>query len=381
VASLLLVRRKTPEEQIRDFLGLKPVPIALALVVGVAAVGAVARLWWTQGRDRWLGDVQYLSGSEGEVERPAGARETVVVEYTPPEVGRPGRPLRPAEIGVLMDERADTLDVSATIVDLAVRGYLKIIEQEKKGEYTLQRLREPDGPLLPYEASLLRALFKKAKDGLVKLDDLEDKFYDDLSEVKSQLYGQTVKADGMFPRNPETVRMAYVLGGVGLATIGGVPAVLLGGLFGVGILGFPVILGGLALAAVGSGMSRRTGAGRELFRRARGFREYMVTAETDRQRFNEDINLFEKYLPYAIVYRCTEKWAKAFEGLARQPNTGAWYVSPYPFVMTDFSNSIGGFSSSISSAMASTPSSSGGSGFGGGGGAGGGGGGGGGGSW
>ena len=46
-----------------------------------------------------------------------------------------------------MDERADTLDVTATIVDLAVRGYLKITEVEKKWlfgsrDYTLDRLRE-----------------------------------------------------------------------------------------------------------------------------------------------------------------------------------------------------------------------------------------------
>jgi hypothetical protein len=32
-----------------------------------------------------------------------------------------------------MDERADTLDVSATIVDLAVRGHLQIKELPKGG--------------------------------------------------------------------------------------------------------------------------------------------------------------------------------------------------------------------------------------------------------
>ena len=39
------------------------------------------------------------------------------VEFAPPEGMRPG------QVGTLVDEQANTLDVSATIVDLAVRGY------------------------------------------------------------------------------------------------------------------------------------------------------------------------------------------------------------------------------------------------------------------
>ena len=376
VPAPFLVERKSVGEQIRDFLGLKPLPIAVALLVGLAAFGAIGRLWWTQGRDRWYGDVQYLSGSQVEEAKPLGARETVVVEYTPPDVGR--RPLRPAEVGVLMDERADTLDVSATIVDLAVRGYLRITEEEKR-KYSLTKLREPDHAMLPYEASLLRALFK-GTDGAVKLDDLEDKFYSDLAEVKSQLYAVSVKEDRMFRTSPETIRMMYRIGGLVAASISAV-LVYVFGLAGAGIVGFPVVLASLAIAALAGLMPRRTAAGRELYRRARGFREYMVTAETDRARFAEEVGIFEKYLPYAIVYRCTEKWAKAFEGLERQPDTSGWYSSPYPFVAASFADNIGSFSSSVSSAMTSTPSSSGSSGFGGGGGAGGGGGGGGGGSW
>jgi hypothetical protein len=64
-----------------------------------------------------------------------------------------------------------------------------------------------------------------------------------------------------------------------------------------------------------------------------------------------------------------------------EPNTGNWYVGAAPFHAVAFSQSLQGFSSSMSSAIASTPGGSGGSGFSGGGFSGGGGGGGGGGSW
>ena len=117
-----------------------------------------------------------------------------------------------------------------------------------------------------------------------------------------------------------------------------------------------------------------------MYRRVLGFREYMEVAETDRQRFYEEENIFQEYLPYAIVFGSVDKWAKAFEDMGIEPNTSNWYVGTTPFRAVAFSHSLQGFSSSMSSAIASTPGGSGSSGFSGGS-SGGGGGGGGGGSW
>ena len=89
----------------------------------------------------------------------------------------------------------------------------------------------------------------------------------------------------------------------------------------------------------------------------------MVVAETDRQRFAEEACLFERYLPFAIVFHCTEKWARAFEGIALQPAADGWYVSNNSFMPVVFAHNLDGFSSAISSAIASTPGGSGGSGF------------------
>jgi uncharacterized membrane protein len=163
----------------------------------------------------------------------------------------------------------------------------------------------------------------------------------------------------------------------------GVGAIVVLGNLGIGaIIGVPVVIAGLLLLIFAGAMPRRTGRGREYYRRSLGFRKYMTIAETERQRFNEEANIFEKYLPYAIVYDCVDKWAKAFEGLENQPGaqTSGWYVGTGPFLASSFSRDISSFSSGMSTAIASTPGSSGGSGFSGGF-SGGGGGGGGGGSW
>ena len=100
-----------------------------------------------------------------------------------------------------------------------------------------------------------------------------------------------------------------------------------------------------------------------------------------------DMNLFSKFLPYAVALDVAENWAKAFEGIYQDPPN--WYVSPGGFTTFhpySFTHSISSVTSNLSSVMYSAPRGSGvggGGGFGGGGGgsSGGGFGGGGGGSW
>lgn len=377
-----LVRVKTDLEQVRDFMGLKPVPIFFAIVGGIGALGLVVRHWYAAGRDRWYGDVQYLTGQRIESTKPLFSKDTIVTEYAPPELD--GRRLRPAEIGLLADEDADTLDVSATLVDLAVRGYLRIVELEKEGlfgktDYRFERLKPADGLLLDYERTLLGALFEGRES--VEMSDLKNNFYTDLAKVKAELYDQGTKHDKLFPRSPSSTRRVYAIAGFGIAFAGLVAFALLGYGIGAGVLGMPIILAGLLLAVLSHAMPRRTGLGREIFRRSMGFREYMAIAETDRQRFYEQANIFAEYLPYAMVFDCVEKWARAFEGLDSMPANNSWYASSRPFVPLAFASSVNSFSNSISTAIASTPSSSGSSGFSGGGFSGGGMGGGGGGRW
>lgn len=380
-----------PVHEFVDFMGLDSLPIGISAAVLVVGLLVIARLWWTAGRDRWYGNMAHvIEGVVPEETKPFGAHESIVVEYTPPAVAANGRreerPLRPAEIGVLIDEQADTLDVSATIIDLAVRKHLRIIELEKGGilgifkkqDYELERLENPGGDLLPYEEQLSNALFDGKEK--VKLSDLRNKFHKDLESVKKKLYTASVKDLKFFPANPETVRSTYQAFGVGAIVVGGGLVWLLGMYAGAGVIGVSVAVLGIVLLGVAKAMPRRTATGRQMYRRALGFRLYMETAETDRQRFAENENIFHEYLPYAIVYQCVDKWAEVFEDLGLNPQPD-YYVGHRAFVPLRFASTMSSFSASVSTTMASTPGGSGSSGFGGGGGSGGGGGGGGGGSW
>ena len=128
-------------------------------------------------------------------------------------------------------------------------------------------------------------------------------------------------------------------------------------------------------------MPRRTARGTAALRRVLGFRRFIDESEAERARFAERTNLFSEYLPYAIVFGCTEKWARAFAGLDGELPDISWYGGHGVFTASSFSESMDGFAVTTAGTMTSTPSGSGSSGFGGGGSSGGGGGGGGGGSW
>src|SRR5207249_3874969 len=89
-------------------------------IAGIAGFGFFA---WTRGRDRrYHGSQvdQVMGNPHGDSERvPVGDGDAEgPVEFAPPDGIRPG------QIGTLIDEHANTVDVSATIVDLAVRGFL-----------------------------------------------------------------------------------------------------------------------------------------------------------------------------------------------------------------------------------------------------------------
>ncbi len=339
--------------------------MAAAAVLLVALGGALFRMWSREGRDRrFLGSPidQVMGASSGEDETvPLGEGDfEAPVEFAPPGGVRPG------QIGTLLDERANVIDVTATIVDLAGRGFLLIQEIPRQGlfskaDWNLIRLEKDGTELLPYEKELLDGLFRDGNE--VKVSELKTTFAERLHGVEDH------------------VRTRWAGRGVLLTVVGGGLTFVLARWTHWGLVGIPVIVAGVALALMARWMPARTAKGTAMLRRIRGFRRVIATAETHMSRWAEEENVFTRYLPYAIVFGLTKKWAKAFEDLGLAPDTSSWYVGPHPFTALAFADSIDGFAVTTGGTLASTPASSGSSGFGGGGFSGGGGGGGGGGSW
>ncbi|MGH7886042.1 MAG: DUF2207 domain-containing protein [Thermodesulfobacteriota bacterium] len=310
--------------------------------------------------------------------------DSIAVMYEPPAN------LTPAEAGTLFDEKVDMIDITSTVVDLAVRGFLKIEEITTSKflflsdkDYKLIKIKNGDGTELKWhEIKILDGIFPGNK-GETFISKLRNSFYTHLPGIEESLYKQLV--DGQyFPSSPENIRKIFKYFGYGIIffCIGFLP------LFQYKIVG---AVFGILFIIFSKYMPRKTKKGAIINNQLMGFREFIERVETDRIKrlSEEDPKVFDKILPYALVFGLEEKWAKAFDELFTEPPS--WYYSPNysgTFNSHIFINDLGRSISIMNKSFYSSPKNANGSrgissggGFGGGGFSGGGFGGGGGGSW
>ncbi len=364
-----------------------PWTIGGASVLALLGISGALLVAWRVGRDRAYADqipgLTPLAGQDGTERRKRYlGRGPIVVEFTPPDR------VRPAQVGTLIDERADTIDVTATIVDFAVRKHVHIREIPRKGRFSSQdwelvKLDDGDPNFTRYERTLFDSLFGNQTS--VRLSTLKNTFAKDLQFVKSELYRDVVE-QGWYRGSPETTRNKYRGYAIGIAAVAAVITFVLFISTHIAFIGVGLFVAALIFFFAATYMPARTGKGSAMLARILGFRQYLATAEANQIRFEEREEIFSRYLPYAIVFGVAERWADQFKDLGSvQPDGSSglyWYSGLQGWSLLYFGASIGSFSTSTSGVMASTPpSASGSSGFGGGGFSGGGGGGGGGGSW
>lgn len=375
----------------RAFIG-SPWAIPLTVLVALGVLVWFVRLLAREGRDRVTRGDRTV---DGRVDDQAGVHRRWVNPRAVPVRFRPPDGLRPAQLGVIIDERVDPVEVSATIVDLAVRGHLTIREEttrrilRSRSEWHLRRRPDPGGEaLLPFEQRLLDGLFDPSllEEDEVALSDLAGSFHSDYRAVRDRLYDDTVER-GWFMRSPQSTRDRWIAIGSVWTVAAGLLVAGLATTTTFALAGMPLFVLGVAIVAAHRWMPHRTPEGSRVLDETLGFRDFISTAEAGRAEFAEDEGIFTSYLPYAIVFGVVDRWARAFERLgdeAATSGTGVWYVGPhgrFPGV-GGLASGLSEMSSVAGSSLSQTPASSGSSGFGGGGGSVGGGfGGGGGGSW
>lgn len=302
---------------------------------------------------------------------------TIVAQYDPPEG------LSPAEVGTVVDERVDRKDISAELIHLAVLGYLKIKQVEKKTwmfketDYELHKLRSEDDLSKDFQKTLLQKLFSSGDDK-VTLSGLKKKFAKSYKEIVKEVYQSTVE-QGYFAKSPQKVRNIYWLFGSAMFFI----SFWLINVFGsFGALSLAV--SGVLFIIFSFFMPARTQAGVRVREHILGLKEYLSVAEAERLKFHNaparQPERFEALLPYAMALGVEKQWAKQFADIYQgQPS---WYEGSQlsTFNAIVLSNSLSSFAKASDQTLA-VSASRGGSGVGGGGFSGGGFGGGGGGSW
>jgi hypothetical protein len=321
----------------------------------VLVLGIMYWLWFTRGRD------------------PRTA--PIAVQYEPPDG------LTPGEAGTLVDDNVAMRDITATIVDLAVRGYLVIEEKDKSQMMGLvsnkdyifhmkKNLAEWAG-LKPHELMILAGIFSNGAMPDVNLSSMQNSFYTKIPGITNGIFDALMQR-GYFLHRPDYVRSGYVTG----AIAGAIVMIALGGSIATrtGMAPAPFfvagILSGLIIAGFGWFMPARTAAGAKALAGVLGFEQFLTHVESDRiTRMEKTPETFEKFLPFAMALGVEKKWVGAFQNIYSQPPS--WYQGGFQggvFYPIMFVNSLDNMTAHASSVMSSAPrSSSGGSGYGGGG--------------
>ncbi len=141
-------------------------------------------LWWFKGRDPDPG-------------------MSVAPMYEPP------KGVSPAECGTLLDDKIHPRDITSTMIDLAVRGYIKIEETAEKGlvfthkDYIFHLLkpREQWTDLAPHESVMLENIFATGSD--TSLSSLKNRFYTAVPIIRADIMS-ALKNKGIYLLDPES---------------------------------------------------------------------------------------------------------------------------------------------------------------------------------
>jgi len=328
------------------FLGSNPI-----LFLPLFTLAVMFTLWYSVGRDPDPG-------------------VSVAPQYEPP------KGMCPAEAGTLIDDAIHPRDITSTIIDLAVRGYIKIEEKvdtfllfhHKDYVFTLLKPREQWGSdLTPHERVMLENIFLAGTG--TRLSDLKNRFYTVIPIVREDIMS-SLKSKGIYTLDPESANGYSIAAAVVIAIL----------LVAVQILGWmnlfnsvPLLIASVLVSAViwwlfARQMTAKTVTGARTRVAVLGFQEFMNRVDADRIK-QMPPDTFEKFLPYAMALGVEHHWAQAFDGIIKDPPS--WYVSPNGYVGFTplfFSSSMHSMASDMHQVFTSAPrASSGGSGFGGGG--------------
>jgi Predicted membrane protein (DUF2207) len=320
-------------------------PLPLALALGLLALGGVALygLHRRAGADR---------NPDGQISK-AG-------EFVPTGAGqsefRVVGDVRPGHVGTVADERVDPIDVTATLVDLAIRGHLVIIELPRESEFArtdwkLTRVDGRDG-LRPFEQQLLDGI--AAPGSSVLVSELAGRVQESIGGVQNALYDEMV-SNGWFERRPDDTRNRWTQLALAALIISVVVTALLAAFTTFGLVGLALIAVSLGLVFVAQEMPARTTEGAALLGGLGALRSDLMSHPTNQMPPGSELQEISEVLPYAIVLGGTDRWLDAMVAtdVDEHPDSYdvSWYHGPEHWHLSDLPDSMRNFVTTVSGSL------------------------------
>ena len=320
-------------------------PLPLALALGLLALGGIALygLHRRAGADR-SPDGQISTAGEF-VPTGAGQSEFRVVGE-----------VRPGHVGTVADERVDPIDVTATLVDLAVRGHLVIIELPRESEFArtdweIRRVGRGDG-LRPFEQQLLDGI--AAPGSSVRVSELASRVQESIGGVQNALYDEMV-SNGWFERRPDATRNRWTQLALAALIISVVVTGVLAAFTTFGLVGLVLIAVSLGLVFVAQEMPARTPKGAALLGGLGALRSDLMSHPTNQLPPGGELREISEVLPYAIVLGGADRWLDAIvtSDVDEHPDSYdlSWYHGPDNWHLRDLPDSMRNFVTTVSGSL------------------------------
>ncbi len=321
-------------------------PLPLALALGTLLVGG-ALLWLLHrkaGRDA------------------VGGHPVRVAEFRPVAAGQSEFsllvPMRPGQVGTLLDERVDPIDVTASLIDLAVRGHLRIEELPRADEFSrtdwkLVHLPGGEGSeLAAYEKALLSALTPPEGRDAILVSEIGPAIAAHIDEVQSCLYDDVVQ-QGWYDHRPDDTRSTWGRAAAVSLVVAVVATVALVAMTPFGLLGLALLAITLGFCFVSQEMPSRTSAGSGLLAGLDDLRRQLATQPTDQMPAGHELHELSEVLPYAIVLGGRDRWIDAIVRADDDPTEPdstdlAWYHGPPNWYLRHLPESLKNFVSTVS---------------------------------
>lgn len=314
------------------------------------------------------------------------------VEFYPPDG------MDPLQISYIANDTVAAKDTAAMFMYYAGKGYLKVIQEDKK-KFSLKQLRDADRSEKTHSRILLRKLFSEGSE--VQLKHLPSGFGEAVAGIEKDVKASFDRKMQPFTRGSKAGRAVGTAVCVLIPLIAGLSCTYMGfaglimavlltvialciGLFsrrlirqadtfagkkkpakliadivitlalilieaGIILQYFPLLAAVFAastLVALLSTMFVRQRVNNDLYGRVMGFREFIETAERDRLRLlaEQDPEYYFNVMPYAYVFSISNKWADKFADF-RIPQP-SWYDGDAVFYDPFFPTRMFAYSSS-----------------------------------
>lgn len=319
-------------------------PLALLLSLGTLALGGLAMwaLHRAAGRDQ-----------------AAMSHPQMVAEFNPVGDGEEEfvvkGDVRPGQIGTVADEHVDPVDVTGTLLDLAVRGHLRIHELPRESlhaplDWRFERREGGQGRLHAYEETLLNAVAPADAEG-VTVSNISTAVGSVIPQVQDELYDDVV-ASGWFANRPDRARNTWARIGWTALLVALVACAALVAFTTLGLWGLALILVALGLIFLSGEMPRRTTAGSEMLAGLHVLAADLQNHRTDRMPKGREYSELSEILPYAIVLGGKDRWLEAIvaadddAGVA-DPEDLDWYHAPATWQLQDLPTSVNAFVTTV----------------------------------